>query len=1625
MQAAISAASWVLGKALSPVTDGLLEAWAASAGLGPNVDALKMELLYAQAMLDNTQGREVRSPALKELLLKLRDLAYNADDVLDELEYFRIQDEVEGTHETTNVDDRGCIQGLVLNARHTARAVGNRLKLASCSRDTSRGDPDDQDDAKQGCLSGIRCSCCRRETSSPPASPATHGASAGCMPKVTTAARNTAHAVGKLLPCCSSPSADDDAQAGMLEPDMPDNGPWFLCGGWRSKDQHKNRAMEAPKLKFDRVEISRKMKDIVEQLKPICSKVSTILNLELLSSNRTTPKDIAMDRSKTTPVIIEEKLYGRDKEKNSIVEGITHGEFSANELTVLPIVGPGGIGKTTFTQHIYKEVEAYFQVSIWICVSLNFSATRLAQEAVDKIPKVDGEKETSSNQEVIKQRLKGKRFLLVLDDMWACHEEEWNKLLAPLRNNGEKGNMIIVTTRIPDVANTVKTVGYWMDLGSLGDEDFELFFEACVFGGQKSFKEHEDLREVGKQIVTKLKGFPLAAKTVGRLLRKQLNLEHWKGVLESKEWELQTSDNDIMPALKLSYDYLPFHLQHCFSYCALFPEDREFISEDLIDLWIGLDILHPWEQKKRIEDVGLSYLSDLVNHGFFKKNEDEDGNPYYVVHDLLHELAVKVSSYECLSINSTNVRSIQILPSVQHLSIIIDEKDVNDRMAFEYYKKDLRALDKRLNVESLRTLMLFGEHHGSFAKTFGDMFSEARALRTIFLSGKSYAIEDVLYNFSKLIHLRHLKIKSAAEEDQDSCLADALSRLYHLLVIDLLEYDNMIIGSTKNISNLVKLRHFSVNAEAFHSDIYEVGKLKFLQELVRFEVENESKGFELSQLEQLTELGGKLGIYNLERVRTKEEAQRSKIDHKSHLRKLILKWDYGEDNLILAEGIIESLKPHSNLQDLSIEGHTGTNCPSWLGANLSIKSLESLRLDRVSWNNFPPLGELWLGAQWSEEEYMSCITNQRFHNLKRLELACINNLKRWVINEPCHLFPYLEELSIESCTGLLELRFAHLTCCEQAQDTSTKWFPSLRQLTITRCHKLRSLPNVPWTCGPCNAYISDVGSWDSLSIEYYNLGFFLEISGKNDAPDSTFWDMLAFHNLTKLKRLEMNKCPPIPFDLLRMLPSLERLIVRDLSLLFSLVEGESLAGHHRLPIKGILINNCGVSGKELTQLVSHCSELSDLTIINCHYITGLGVMDQQQEQTVATPASLPSYSVDKAGTAHTGQQQQEAAEEEITAVSAEEGLLLLPRQLQQIAIYSAELVLQPGSLGNDKEAGGGWLQGMGFLRSLEVYGCPKLLSSYSGSPPCFLFPSSLEKLVIFYSEAVETPRLLLLSNLVGLTELRIKNGGGLRCEDFWTLVAHGQLTKLTVEGTPNFFVGLEPSQPHQQEHPSRSSKVREMETDVRTGFFAAPICRLLSSSLTDLDIVDWDEEVERFTKEQEEALLLLTSLQQLRFMDCQKLQCLPQGLHALPSLKRLDIHRCRDLISLPDVLPSSLEELNIITCLALQSLRLFQSALERLYIDDCRAIRSLPKEGLPTSLQELKISSCPAIRSLPKEGLPTSLQELEISYCPAIRSLPKDGLPSSLRLLDVQYGNSEELRRQCRKLKGTIPIVRA
>ena len=86
--------------------------------------------------------------------------------------------------------------------------------------------------------------------------------------------------------------------------------------------------------------------------------------------------------------------------------------------------------------------------------------------------------------------------------------------------------MVIVTTRMSDVVNIIKTNGSKIELDGLGGKEFRDFFDSCVSTKNDSWSDHPELLEIGEEIVAKPKGSPLAAKIVGRLLRKQLTLEH-------------------------------------------------------------------------------------------------------------------------------------------------------------------------------------------------------------------------------------------------------------------------------------------------------------------------------------------------------------------------------------------------------------------------------------------------------------------------------------------------------------------------------------------------------------------------------------------------------------------------------------------------------------------------------------------------------------------------------------------------------------------------------------------------------------------------------------------------------------------------------------------------------------------------------------------------------------------------------------------------------------------------------------------------------------------------------------------------------------------------------------------
>jgi len=171
-----------------------------------------------------------------------------------------------------------------------------------------------------------------------------------------------------------------------------------------------------------------------------------------------------------------------------------------------------------------------------------------------------------------------------------------------------------------------------------------------------NLKMNDKLKEIGRRIVKKCKGLPLALKTIGCMLSKKSSISDWQSILESNTWDLPKEDNAIIPALFLSYHYLLSHLKRCFAYCALFPKDYVFVKGELISLWMAENFIRCPQQIKHPKEVGEQYFNDLLSRSFFQQSNIErhfvtwhesSVKRHFVMHDLLNDLAKYVCGDFC------------------------------------------------------------------------------------------------------------------------------------------------------------------------------------------------------------------------------------------------------------------------------------------------------------------------------------------------------------------------------------------------------------------------------------------------------------------------------------------------------------------------------------------------------------------------------------------------------------------------------------------------------------------------------------------------------------------------------------------------------------------------------------------------------------------------------------------------------------------------------------------------------------------------------------------------------------------------------------------------------------------
>uniref|UniRef100_A0A0D9XR33 Disease resistance protein winged helix domain-containing protein n=1 Tax=Leersia perrieri TaxID=77586 RepID=A0A0D9XR33_9ORYZ len=294
-------------------------------------------------------------------------------------------------------------------------------------------------------------------------------------------------------------------------------------------------------------------------------------------------------------------------------------------------------------------------------------------------------------------------------------------------------------------------------LEGLNEDVFWDFFIVQAFGTE-NLCNYLDLEDIGRSIILKLKGSPLAAKTIGRLL--QTNADYTLDEL----WKLEQERTDILPALRLSYMYLPPHLKRCFSFCAVYPKDYMFEKNTLVDIWLAEGFVEHTGSIP-VVTVGQQYFEDLVSRSFFQKVSVTCDK--YVIHDLMHDMAQLVSQDECFIIRDANdLRTIP--PNVRHLSIFIKRNiRYHDLMGLCRYKK-------------LRTLLCSKAFkHKEFVSVLGSWFKELQHIRV--LSYSLPMLEDIPESIRNLKLVGYICFFS---QHTFSILPSSFCCLYNLQILD-------------------------------------------------------------------------------------------------------------------------------------------------------------------------------------------------------------------------------------------------------------------------------------------------------------------------------------------------------------------------------------------------------------------------------------------------------------------------------------------------------------------------------------------------------------------------------------------------------------------------------------------------------------------------------------------------------------------------------------------------------------------------------------------------------------------------------------------------------------------------
>ncbi|CAD6258550.1 unnamed protein product [Miscanthus lutarioriparius] len=387
------------------------------------------------------------------------------------------------------------------------------------------------------------------------------------------------------------------------------------------------------------------------------------------------------------PNVDEALVVGRDKDKQEIISMLEEND-DQQKIKIVSVIGLGGSGKTTLAKLVFNDgniIERHlFEVRLWVHVSKEFVVNDLIKKLFEAFSDNNpGTHALPYMNQTISDKLKGKRFLLVLDDVWTNSRDEWEEFMVCLKVGAPKSR-ILLTTRNREVAVIVGSTNQFYLPFLSPDDSWKLFQQSLV-----TPPTGWDFEEVGKAIVDKCGGVPLAIKVLAGALHGKERIKEWQDVRERNLLNVDGKEDRVAACLRLSYSHLPFNLKHCFKICSLFPKGHRIDKEQLIDLWIAHDMIAVEDGVDclDLEHVGHNHFESLMQVYFLQNVREIDGRVTCGMHDLVHDLALSILGDE-ISLDMPNEASSSTTKSYRYFSLIKQP----EHMAPKFFFRKARAV---------------------------------------------------------------------------------------------------------------------------------------------------------------------------------------------------------------------------------------------------------------------------------------------------------------------------------------------------------------------------------------------------------------------------------------------------------------------------------------------------------------------------------------------------------------------------------------------------------------------------------------------------------------------------------------------------------------------------------------------------------------------------------------------------------------------------------------------------------------------------------------------------------------------------------------------------------------------